>query len=87
MATQVLNIEYQDMAPEVLEFAKNVSKQVHDEYFLTICFHLCYQLILATFEAHREERVIANKIRQEFDKQHGKLGARFFFNRLQQYFL
>ena len=25
MAQQVLNIEYQDMAPEVLEFAKTVS--------------------------------------------------------------
>ena len=30
------------------------------------------QMIVATFEAHREEKVIANKIKQEFDKQHGK---------------
>ena len=29
-------------------------------------------LILETFEAHKEEKVIANKIRLEFDKQHGE---------------
>ena len=30
------------------------------------------QLILEVFENFKEERVIANKIRQEFDKNHGK---------------
>ena len=31
------------------------------------------KLILETFENNKEERIIANKIRQEFDKTHGKL--------------
>ena len=30
------------------------------------------QLILETFENFKEERIIANKIRQEIDKNHGK---------------
>ena len=30
------------------------------------------KLILETFENNKEERIIANKIRQEFDKTHGK---------------
>ena len=30
------------------------------------------QLILSAFEAHREEKKIAQKIRAEFDKNHGK---------------
>ena len=82
MAQQVLNIEYQDMKPEVLEFAKNVSDCVDSvrKYLSNANSARLFQLILATFEAHREEKVIANKIRLEFDKQHGKLlGARFFF--------
>ena len=29
-------------------------------------------MILTAFEQHKDERVIANKIRQDFDKMHGK---------------
>ena len=67
----VLNVLYQDMQEEVLEQAKKVSVSG----CLLLNNRFCGQLILDVFEVHKEERVIANKIRQEFDKQHGKLVA------------
>ena len=63
----VLNVLYQDMREEVLDQAKKVSLRApHTNKMFP------WQLILDVFEVHKEERVIANKIRQEFDKLHGK---------------
>ena len=34
------------------------------------------QVILEAFDNHREERIIANTIKKEFDKQYGKCSSR-----------
>ena len=71
----ILNVHYQDMKEEVLEQAKAVSRNEeqyrYDKTFLT-SLDWWWQTILKTFEENREERIIANKIRQEFDKTYGK---------------
>ena len=69
MAT--LTVHYQDMKEETLEQAKKVN--IPFTLSLTPIINLpCLQLILDTFETCKEERIIANKIRAEFDKTHGK---------------
>ena len=75
-----LNIMYQDMWPGNLEQAKTVRQIPPFSYSflypignsLTHAFWL-YQIIMEVFESFKEERVIANKLRQEFEKAFGKL--------------
>ena len=67
-----LNIHYQDMQEEVLDFAKKVSLSGNIKNNMLTTHLFMVQLILEVFENFKEERVIANKIRQEFDKNHGK---------------
>ena len=72
----ILNVHYQDMKEEVLEQAKAVSysqwARQHSQKTYLLTWSWWWQTILKTFEENREERIIANKIRQEFDKTYGK---------------
>ena len=75
--SKLLHIHYQDLKDDVLEQAKKVN------LIKIICIlnptRCLFQTITETFETQKEERIIANKIRQEFDKIYGKCVDRFEF--------
>lgn len=56
-----LNLKVIDMENTIVEFAKKVSYNSE--------WHQSLQEIHNAFETHREERLIANQIREAFDKQ------------------
>ena len=70
MAT--LNVHYQDMKEDVLEQAKKVRSSWHLWEAFDWYGSCPVQTILDSFEQYKEERIIANKIRQDFDKNYGK---------------
>lgn len=63
-----LNILVCDMETAMLESAKHVR---------SILVSLCGQTIMEAFENHREERIIANTIKKQFDKEFSKQNRLF----------